>query len=194
MEISDIEEMRQTESAAAEKLRLKEKKAEYQRTYLAKKKRQKQEEILLNDQGEPLSLDMIYPPSKEQLADAERNPEAALMNLVTNTGLARFRDTSRIIDNWSVVHDAQEIIPDYVEHINQELQSNIENQEFKRILKDFLNDWNIEAELFACASCGVKAFEMGSCHRHHVPLQQLDSLLMSEEEIETLEKIPEEYR
>lgn len=194
MEILDVEKTQQTEAAAAEKKRLKENKAAYQRTYLAKKKKQKQEEILLNDEGEPLTLDMIYPPTKEQLAEAEKTPVAALMNLVTNTGLARFRDATMIIDNWTAAHDTQLIIPDYRLHIAQELQSNITNPEFKRILNDFLKDWNIEARLFACASCGVKAFEMGTCHRHHVPLELLDSLLMSTEEIETLHKLPQQYR
>ena len=66
----------------------KRKKAKYQRDYLDGVKERKKDMIYTNKQGEILSTDMKYPPSPEQMANAEREPVAALMNFVTNTGVA----------------------------------------------------------------------------------------------------------
>ena len=174
----------------------KRKKAKYQRDYLDGVKERKKDMIYTNKQGEILSTDMKYPPSTEQMANAEREPVAALMNFVTNTGLRRFSHTSQLIDNWSTEEnrDPSQPVPDYIFNLANEVTANVSQTDINRIVQQFLEAWNIEAKLFACASCGIKEFEMGEAQSHQVPLHQLEKLLLSKEEVENLEKIPPKFR
>ena len=62
----------------------KRKKAKYQRDYLDGLKERKKDMIYTNKQGEILSTDMKYPPSPEQMANAEREPIAPLRVYLKN--------------------------------------------------------------------------------------------------------------
>ncbi len=161
-----------------------------------KKSRIKNERKCLNAEGEQLSLHMKYAPSSEQMENAERDPVAALMTLATNTGLGRFQDTSKLIDNWSTAVDANPFDTPlhYVSNVGKEIAENLTEQDNGQIVKQFLESWNIEAALFACGSCGIKAFEMGTNKCYSVPLTQLNSLLISDTDKKDLLTIPSQYR
>lgn len=185
-----------TNTAEEEKERLKKNKAIYQKRYLQKKKDEKKQTIFLNDQGEPLSINMKYQPSSQQMANAERDPITALLTLVTNTGLGRFADTAELIDNWPTAAASQpsQNPPDYFHNLRKEISDNITEEDGGKIVANFLESWNIEAKLFACASCGVKQFEMGNALSHSVPLHELKSLIMSDDKVVELNNILAEYR
>ncbi len=157
---------------------------------------EKQQTPETNDHGEVLSIHMEHSPSPQQMMHAESDPIAALMTLVTNTGHGRFADTNRITDNWSAVAQMNESqgIPDYIQNLRKEIEENLTKENTGHVFDNFIQAWDIEAKLTACASCGIKAFEMGSVQFHQIPLHQLDSLLMSDETKEDLMSISAEFR
>jgi hypothetical protein len=139
---------------------------------------------------------MKHAPSVEQMENAETNIVAALMNLVTNTGLGRFPEITTLMDNWQAAAnlDPNAPRPTIISNIINEVNQNVTEDDMSRIVEEFLQSWNIEAKLFACASCGMKAFEMGTDQAHSVPIDQLSSLLMSDTDIEELLSIPLKFR
>ena len=171
-------------------------KKEYQHRYLAKVKKQKQGAIHYNAQQELLSTHMKYAPSGEQMENAEINVVAALMNLVTNTGLGRFPETTTLMNNWQAAAnlDPNAPPPPFISNITNEINQNVTEADMSRIVEEFLMSWNIEAKLFACASCGIKAFEMGADQGHSVQIDKLSSLLMSDSDKEELLNIPLKFR
>jgi hypothetical protein len=167
--------------------------ASQQRYYRAIKK-SKNAGAVLNSYGEPLSLEMTHPPTDEQLLHFESDPVAALMNLITNTGLDRFRDSDHVIDNWGDAVLDPKPPPDYLTNLAKEIISNVTEDDLGVIAEKFLSNWDIEAQMLACASCGVKDFAMGPSKFHTVSLEQLSKLLISKPEVMKLENIPEELR
>nr|CAH0098455.1 unnamed protein product [Daphnia galeata] len=149
---------------------------------------------VLNGYGEPLTLEMIHPPTSDQLLHFESDPIAALMNLITNTGLDRFRDADHLADNWK--HAASNPQPPlgYLTNLSEEIISNVTEANLGVIAEKFLKDWDIEAQMFGCASCGMKDFAMGPAKFHAVSLDQLSRLLISAPEVIELERIPEKFR
>jgi hypothetical protein len=158
--------------------------------------KQKQEAIHYNVQQELFSTHKKYAPSGEQMAYSETNIVAALMTLVTNTGLGRFPETTTLIDNWQVAAnlDSSTPPPPFISNIINEVNKNVTEADMSHIVEEFLQSWNIEAKLFACASCGMKAFEMGADQAHPVPIDQLSSLLMSDTDMGELLSIPLKFR
>ncbi len=124
-------EKQQLAEPNAEKERLKQNKALYQKRYREQKKMEKQLSTQeTNDHGEVLSIHMEqleHSPSPQQMMHAETDPVAALMTLVTNTGHGRFADTTRITDNWSAVAQMNETqdIPDYIQNLRKEIEENV---------------------------------------------------------------------
>ncbi|EFX64428.1 LOW QUALITY PROTEIN: hypothetical protein DAPPUDRAFT_266418 [Daphnia pulex] len=84
--------------------------------------------------------------------------------------------------------------PTIISNIINEVNQNVTEDDMSRIVEEFLQSWNIEAKLFACASCGMKAFEMGADQAYSVPIDQLSSLLMSDTDMEELLSIPLKFR
>lgn len=176
---------------------LHEKKALYQRRYLDGVRRRANEAIHLNETGELLSLDMVFVPSADQLANAERDPVTALMTLACNSGLGRFPGTSGLLENWEAVAQLctdEEHVPPYITEIKAEIQRNFTDSDSGRIVDDFLQRFHLDASLLACGSCGKKSYSLGTVHHHSVPLSKLSSLKMSSEDLATLLALPAEYR
>jgi hypothetical protein len=88
---------------------------------------------------------MIHTPTPTQLLHFESDPEAALLNLVLNTGLERLRDTKNLITNWEIaVYDPQPP-PQYIVNLSNEVLNNVTESDLGRIFNNFIHDWNIEA-------------------------------------------------
>ncbi len=102
------------------------------------------------------------PYSNTQLLHFESDLEAALLNLVLNTGLERVRNTKNLISSWEIAEYDPQPSPQYIVNLSNEVLNNVTESDLGRIFDNFIRDWNIEASLFSCASCEVKAFEMGS--------------------------------
>jgi hypothetical protein len=139
---------------------------------------------------------MKYSPSSEQMENAETNIVAALMTLVTNTGLGRFSDTSTLIDNWQ---EAASLVsttppPQYIANLINDITHNVTEADMGRIVDEFQQSWNIEARLFACASCGIKAFEMGADQSCSLSIDEFDSWIMSDSDRDDLLTIPIKFR
>jgi hypothetical protein len=139
---------------------------------------------------------MKYSPSGEQMENAETNIVAALMTLVTNTGLGRFSDTSTLIDNWQEAArlDSTTPPPQYIANLINDITHNVTESDMSRIVDEFQQSWNIEARLFACASCGIKAFEMGADQSCSLSIDELDSWIMSDSDRDDLLNIPIKFR
>ncbi|KAK4003710.1 hypothetical protein OUZ56_005465 [Daphnia magna] len=137
-----------------------------------------------------------YAPSADQMENAETNIVAALMTLVTNTGLGRFADASTLIDNWNEAASLNSTtsLPQYISNLINDINHNVTEVDMGRIVEEFLHSWNIEARLFACASCGIKAFEMGNDQSHSISIKELDSLLISDADRDKLLNIPLKFR
>lgn len=163
---------------------------------MQKAKKQKIESILFNVYNEVLSMNIKYAPSADQMENAETNIVAALMTLVTNTGLGRFADASTLIDNWNEAASLNSTtsLPQYISNLINDINHNVTEVDMGRIVEEFLHSWNIEARLFACASCGIKAFEMGNDQSHSISIKELDSLLISDADRDDLLNIPLKFR
>lgn len=99
-----------------------------------------------------------------------------------------------MFDNWSEAALDPNPLPDYLNNLAQEIISNVTEEDLAVISETFLSNWDIEAQMLACASYGIKDFDMGSSKFHTVSLDQLSKLLFSKQEIIELENISEEYR
>jgi hypothetical protein len=139
---------------------------------------------------------MKYSPSGEQMENAETNIVAALMTLVTNTGLGRFSDTSTLIDNWQEAAslDSTTPPPQYIANLINDITHNVTEADMGRIVDEFQQSWHIEARLFACASCGIKAFEMGADQSCSLSIDELDSWIISDSDRDDLITIPIKFR
>jgi hypothetical protein len=146
-----------------------------------------------------LSLDMKEMPSKELLVNAEKDPTSALMALATNSGLGRFLDSSQLIREWRLIEpntvlNEEEEMPGYITNLIAELSKNVTLTDYGRIFQEFQNHWNLTADLVACASCGMKSYQMGEDSHHKVALEEVNCVQMSKENVQTLETYPQEYR
>ena len=144
--------------------------------------------------GETLTLEIIHPRTSDQLLHFESDPIAALMNLITNTGLDRFRDADHLLHNWKHAASNPQPHSSYLTNLSEEIISNVTEANRGVIADNFLKDWDIEAQMFGCASCGMKDFTMGPTKFHAVSLDQLSRLLISAPEVIELESIPEKFR
>lgn len=143
---------------------------------------------------------MHHAPSAEQMINAEHDPVVALMTMATNSGLGRFSSTTHLVNDWDAAtqllfgEDNATRLPQYIADLKSEIQENVTEDDHARIVEEFLQHKNSAASLFACGSCGVKTFRMGSVMQHTISVDQLSSLLMSTEEVAMLESIPSEFR
>lgn len=147
-----------------------------------------------NRQGELLSIDMIYPPSSQQLLKMERDPVAALLNMATNSGLGRFPETDYLFLEDFNNNKVTDQIPAHLKSLASEIENNISDEDRRRIVKDFLQAWDISAPLYACACCGVRAYEMGKTKFHQSTLEDVCPLQFTQEQVGHLQRIPEIYR
>jgi hypothetical protein len=98
------------------------------------------------------------------------------------------------VDNWKHAASNPQPPPGYLTNLSEEILSNVTEANLGVIAEKFLKNWGIEAQMFRCASCGMKDFAMGPTKFHAVSLDQLSRLLISAPEVIQLERIPEKFR
>ena len=85
------------------------------------------------------------PYSNTQLLHFESDLEAALLNLVLNTGLERVRNTKNLISSWEIAEYDPQPSPQYIVNLSNEVLNNVTESDLGRIFDNFIRDWNIEA-------------------------------------------------
>lgn len=146
----------------------------------------------VNSQDEALSFYMMHAPLPEQLLQMEHEPVAALLNMATNTGRGRYPESDqRFLEHFK---DSGSEIPEHLKPLAIEISRNITDEDRSRLVKDFLQSWNISAPLYVCGCCGVRAFEMGGTKFHKASLEDIRPLQFTSQQVEYLEKIPTNYR
>nr|CAH0112399.1 unnamed protein product [Daphnia galeata] len=141
-----------------------------QKRYSRAMKKTRNVGAVLNIYGEPLTMEIIHPPTSDQFFHFESNSIAALMNLITNTGLiGRFRDADNLINNWRHGSFDPQPPPNYLTNLSEEIISNVTEVNLGVIAEKNLKNWDIEAQILGCAISGVKDFDMGPTKYHHLP-------------------------
>ena len=64
----------------------------------------------------------------------------------------------------------------------------------EKIFLDFRKAWNSKANLTACASCGIRAFQLGNIEYKNYAIEKLEILKYSTEQTAILFEIPERFR
>jgi hypothetical protein len=141
--------------------------------------------VKLNQEGETLSLGMKHSPTSQQLYKSESDITAALMNMATNTGLGRFPEAAKLHEEWDRLKaDGVDpnIIPEHLSSLVYEIENEFTIDDQSRIIRTFQKLIDLDASLFSCASCGVRAFQMGDVKYHQVPLSELTILCYSDDQ------------
>jgi hypothetical protein len=134
-----------------------ESRALYMKRYRAELKSKAATEIRLNKQGEPLSLNMLHAPSAQQLLKMENNIVAALLNMATNTGQGRFPLSGTLYREFDRLNEEgvdPKTVPEHLQaHVN-EIMDDVTPEDWSRIIRQYQEAVNLDAELISCACCG----------------------------------------
>lgn len=167
-------------------------------------------------------LRLVTPPVKGYLTGFETNPITALIAFATNSGLERYpniyglHNSPSDANNESIQSNDNYIVENGSDHNSNntpelELQNENESEIIKlieqiktetlqieevqeRIFLDFRKEWNSQAILMACASCGIRALQLGNVEYKNYDIVKLDILKYSPEQTTELLQIPEKYR
>lgn len=146
---------------------------------------------------DPFSLEMKTCPTALQLKDIEHDPVIALMSFAVNSGHARFigaEHLHRTFDDPNSAEYDSYIVPEQFKNLIAEIEQEITDESEERIVTDYLQAINKSARLVTCASCGMKAFEMGDVRHHVMPVSSSDVLRCSQEKIDVINSTPCEFR
>ena len=125
----------------------------------------------------------------------ERDPSSALLCMAINTGLARFSLTSHLFKEASVFVDSNDLETlQKIESLRSEIQENFSPATRGPIFEKFQERINTRANLIGCASCGMRAFQMGDVKYKVRPVSEMKSLLLTAEQLLELQAIPIAYR
>jgi len=136
-------------------------------------------------------------PTAKQLKEAERDPNTALLSFAINSGLGRFSDAEHLHSIFELMQDPEydsSVVPEEFKALVAEIESEIVLVDTERIVRQHNIDVNKSATLTACASCGMRAFDMGTVHHSRIPIAQLDLLKCTIEQKSVIEKTEEEFR
>jgi hypothetical protein len=86
------------------------------------------------------------------------------------------------------------VVPEKFKRLVAEVESEIVMADTERIIRQHNIDINKAASLTACASCGMRTFDMGMIHHCRIPLSQLDILMCTEEQKSKILNTDEEFR
>ncbi|KAK4027482.1 hypothetical protein OUZ56_016529 [Daphnia magna] len=146
------------------------------------------------------SLADIHEPTIQQLKQFERDPVTALVSLAINSGHNRFRAASRLYNNSNTLDlenpDTLQILQTIAEEIEAGFTDDGRNRR-ARIVKTFQHAVDLKAQLFGCASCGIRTFQMGteeSTLYHDEDILQLPKLQLSPDEVRRLTSVPVDFR
>ena len=155
-------------------------------------------EICLNKKGELLSLDMKHAPSAQQLLKMENNIVAALLNMATNTGQGRFPQSATLYQEFDRLKEDgvdPKVVPAHLQAHVDEIIDDVTTEDWSRIIRQYQNEIDLDAELISCACCGLRAFEMGQVECIIAFLNELSVLECTEEQkLDLLEKEKDEFR
>ena len=86
------------------------------------------------------------------------------------------------------------IVPEQFKNLIAEIEREITDESEERIVTDYLKVINRSAKLVTCASCGMKAFEMGDVKHHVMLVSSLDVLCCLQEKIDVINSTPCQFR
>ena len=142
---------------------------------------------ILNDSGECLSYNMLNEHSSDHLKDRDGDAISAKMAFATDTGLGRgMHDAEHLhyeldqIKNGMI--DGHDIPPKF-KNLKSEMEKENNPKNLERIVQSFKRKISRFAKLKACASCGIRNFEMGQCKFYETKLSQLDALAYTKAEL-----------
>jgi len=119
------------------------------------------------------------------------------MSFAVNSGGARFQRSDELYTAFETVKDSNAVssaIPTKFQPLADEIDAEITPEIERSIVENYLAAIDKSAKLLTCSSCGMKAFQMGSCKYHTVPAEPLHVLRCSEERIIKINMTPEEFR
>lgn len=159
----------------------------------------KQKIELLLDAVDPstLSYRMRTCLTTEQLKEAERDPIAALLSFAINSGLGRYSDADHLHTVFELMKNPDfdsSVVPSEFKKLVAEIEAEVTMADTERIVREYNAEINKTATLKACASCGMRAFDMGKVHHFVKPISELNILLCSEERKQEIQHIDREFR
>ena len=89
-------------------------------------------------------------PTSKELKEFERDPHIALLALVVNSGQGRYLETD---DN---------LTQESIENIKEKISNNLKAEDIGKIFSNFKKNFDKEARLYGCGTCGIRGFEMGN--------------------------------
>ena len=120
------------------------------------------------------------------MAGFERDARVALLACAANSGQGRFLQS----DHEDILNQN----PSKINEIKKEIEDNLSQGEIGKIFKRFAADFDKNAALSACASCGVRAFEMGEVKMFQFHLEMLSHLQLDDDQRTAYLNLPEQYR
>jgi hypothetical protein len=115
--------------------------------------------------------------------------------MAINTGLARFSSASHLYKEKRVLLDPNDMeTRQKIESLRSEIEENFSPNMRGTIFEKYREKINTRADLIGCASCGMRAFEMGDVKFSFRPVPEMKSLLLNAEQMSELQAIPIQYR
>jgi len=125
-------------------------------------------------------------PTADQLTEFERDPKIALLACAANSGQGRFLQT----DHDFIASNSEAKIRE----IKKEIENNLKKEDVGRIYEKFMSEFNKDAHLFGCGSCGIRGFEMGDNKTTYYHIESLRHLQLTEDQKTQYNKLPEDYK
>ena len=141
---------------------------------------------------------MKNPPAAYQLHKIENNIVAALLNMATNTGQGRFPLSGTLYREFDRLNEEgvdPMVVPEHLQAHIDEIMDDVTPEDCSRIIHQYQKEIDLDAQLIACACCGVRAFEMGNVEHDVALMSDLSILsLNKEQKMELLEKEKDGFR
>jgi hypothetical protein len=129
--------------------------------------------------------------NERTIKKTERDPVMALLSFAVNSGLGRFSNADQLQTVFELMKDPNydsSVVPEEFKSLVAEIESEIVLSDTERIVLQHNIDVNKSAPSTACASCGMRAFDMGTVHHSRIPITQLDILKCTTERKSVIEK------
>lgn len=118
-----------------------------------------------------------------------------MLSFAVNSGLGRFSNADQLHMVFELMKDPDydcSVVPEEFKSLVTEIESEIVLSYTERIVLQHNIDVNKSDPLTACASCGMRSFDMGTVHHSRKPITQLDILKCTTEWKSVIEKTDEE--
>ncbi len=128
-------------------------------------------------------------PSFQQLKHFERDPSIALLTMAVNSGQSQFAKVNLLHS-----HTSAEVEEQTVQCLKEEIESNLKPSDLGVIVDQFQAAFDKNCELQGCASCGVRAYQMGNVNYEELNIDTLDVLKLSDNQIMSYKQIHQPYQ